>query len=185
MAVPIEQIIPGAVFRFKTADRRVVSLSKPVGSGFDVKWKYADGKKRAGRLGGAQWVHYFRQDAIHQLPNHPQTPPPKTERKPVGGLQERVEALEQKLQLRLPWSTFTRQISEVSGDPANWVLGLGEMQMPKTFFIAPTMADCLDLAERYVNGIENPGLHVAASFCGDSLRREDFVDEVSLEGGPQ
>lgn len=67
MAVPIEQILPGAVFRFKTADRRVVSLSEPVGSGFDVLWEYADGKKRGGRLGGRQWVYYFRSDAIEQV----------------------------------------------------------------------------------------------------------------------
>lgn len=34
MSVSIEQIKPGAVFRFKTAPRRVTSLSKPLGTGF-------------------------------------------------------------------------------------------------------------------------------------------------------
>ncbi|MGQ5490497.1 hypothetical protein ACUH78_16755 [Thauera sp. ZXT1-4] len=42
MAVAIEQIQPGAVFRFKTAARRVTSLSKPLGAGFNVNWEYAD-----------------------------------------------------------------------------------------------------------------------------------------------
>ena len=36
MSVSIEQIKPGAVFRFKTAPRRVTSLSKPLGTGFNV-----------------------------------------------------------------------------------------------------------------------------------------------------
>lgn len=34
MSVSIEQIKPGAVFRFKTAPRRVTSLRKPLGTGF-------------------------------------------------------------------------------------------------------------------------------------------------------
>lgn len=69
MAVEIGQIKPGAVFRFKTAARRVTSLSKPLGAGFDVNWEYADGKKRGGRLTGSQWVHYFKADAIEQIPD--------------------------------------------------------------------------------------------------------------------
>lgn len=69
MAVKIGQIKPGAVFRFKTAARRVTSLSKPLGAGFDVNWEYADGKKRGGRLTGSQWVHYFKADAIEQIPD--------------------------------------------------------------------------------------------------------------------
>lgn len=68
MAVAIEQIQPGAVFRFKTAARRVTSLSKPLGAGFNVNWEYADGKKRGGRLSGSQWVHYFKVQAIEQIP---------------------------------------------------------------------------------------------------------------------
>lgn len=69
MSVSIEQILPGAVFRFKTAARRVLSRSKPLGAGFNVNWEYADGKKRGGRLTGSQWVHYFRSDAIEQIPD--------------------------------------------------------------------------------------------------------------------
>lgn len=67
MAVAIEQIQPGAVFRFKTANRRVTSLSSPLGAGFNVNWEYADGKKRGGRLSGSQWVHYFKANAIEQI----------------------------------------------------------------------------------------------------------------------
>ncbi len=67
MAVAIEQIQPGAVFRFKAANRRVVGLGGARGRGYDVQWEYADGKKRSGKLGGSQWVHYFRADAIEQI----------------------------------------------------------------------------------------------------------------------
>ncbi len=69
MSVSIEQIKPGAVFRFKTAPRRVTSLSKPLGTGFNVNWEYADGRKRGGRLTGSQWVHYFKSDAMEQIPD--------------------------------------------------------------------------------------------------------------------
>jgi len=69
MAVAIETIKPGNVFRFKTALRRVKSLSPPIGSGFSVNWEYADGKKRGGRLGGTQWVHYFKSEAIDVVPD--------------------------------------------------------------------------------------------------------------------
>lgn len=69
MSVSIEQILPGAVFRFKAAARRITSLGKPAGRGFNVNWEYADGKKRGGRLTGSQWVHYFRSDAIEQIPD--------------------------------------------------------------------------------------------------------------------
>jgi hypothetical protein len=69
MAVAIEQIKPGAVFRFKTAPRRVTGFGKQMGTGFNVKWEYADGKKRGGRLTGSMWVHYFRANAIEQIPD--------------------------------------------------------------------------------------------------------------------
>jgi hypothetical protein len=69
MAVAIEQIKPGAVFRFKKALRRVKSLSPWVGNGCSVNWEYADGQKRGGKLIGTQWVHYFRADAIDQVPD--------------------------------------------------------------------------------------------------------------------
>lgn len=98
----------------------------------------------------------------------------------MNDLQQRVEAIESKLKLRLPGSTFTRQLAEKSGDPVNWVLGVGEMQMPKTFFVASTMAQCVELAERYVDGLSNPGLHVTAGFCGESFMKEDFVEFAAV-----
>jgi hypothetical protein len=71
MAVSIDQIKPGAVFRFKNGPRRVIEFAKPMGLGFNtrVKWEYADGKKRNGRLTGTQFVHYFRANAIEQIPD--------------------------------------------------------------------------------------------------------------------
>lgn len=69
MAVPIETIQPGAVFRFKTAQRRVVAIFDVTARGCMVRWAYADQKPRGGKLGGEQWVHYFRTDAIEQVPN--------------------------------------------------------------------------------------------------------------------
>lgn len=67
MAVPIESIQVGRVFEFQNGPRRVVKLSEPLGSGFQVTWEYADGVKRNGKLGGSQWVHYFRSDARREL----------------------------------------------------------------------------------------------------------------------
>lgn len=67
MAVPIETIQVGRVFEFKNGARRVVSLSPPLGSGFQVRWEYADGVKRNGKIGGSQWVHYFRSEAKREL----------------------------------------------------------------------------------------------------------------------
>jgi hypothetical protein len=69
MAVAIEQIKPGAVFRFKNGPRRVAGFGKQMGTGFNVRWEYADGKKRGGRLAGSMWVHYFRANAIEQIPD--------------------------------------------------------------------------------------------------------------------
>ena len=69
MPVSIEQIRPGAVFRFKTAARRVTSLSKPLGAGFNVNWEYADRLPRGGKRTGSQWVHYFRANAIEEIPD--------------------------------------------------------------------------------------------------------------------
>jgi hypothetical protein len=72
MAVRLEQIKVGAVFSFKTGTRRVVTTSTVSDRGFNVGWEYADGKKRAGRLGGEQWCHYFRKDAIAEVPQEAQ-----------------------------------------------------------------------------------------------------------------
>lgn len=67
MAVPIESIQVGRVFEFKTSARRVVGVSPSLGNGFMVRWEYADGVKRNGKIGGSQWVHYFRSDAKREL----------------------------------------------------------------------------------------------------------------------
>jgi len=68
MAVSIEDIKPGAVFKFKTANRVVTACTDENERGFMVAWQYADGRPRAGRVGGSQWVHYFRTQAIECLP---------------------------------------------------------------------------------------------------------------------
>lgn len=69
MSVPIQTVQPGAVFRFKTANRRVVALSDVTDRGCMVRWAYADHKPRGGKIGGKQWVHYFRADAIERVPD--------------------------------------------------------------------------------------------------------------------
>jgi hypothetical protein len=69
MAVKIEQIKIGAVFLFKNGPRRVTGFGKQMGTGFNVKWEYADGRKRGGRLTGSMWVHYFRAKAIEEIPD--------------------------------------------------------------------------------------------------------------------
>ncbi|EPV2770926.1 TPA: hypothetical protein VDW60_003962 [Pseudomonas aeruginosa] len=46
MAVPIDSIQVGRVFEFPGGARRVVKLSPPLGTGFNVEWEYADGQKR-------------------------------------------------------------------------------------------------------------------------------------------
>lgn len=67
MSVKVESIIVGAVFRFKTALRRVIAVGPLLGTGFNVVWAYADGEPRGGKLGGKQWVHYFKKEAIEQV----------------------------------------------------------------------------------------------------------------------
>jgi hypothetical protein len=86
MPVSIEQIRPGAVFRFKTAARRVTSLSKPLGAGFNVNWEYADRLPRGGKRTGSQWVHYFRANAIEEIPD----PGPAAEQRKLIPLQRVV-----------------------------------------------------------------------------------------------
>ncbi|HFL2868632.1 TPA: hypothetical protein ACGWVL_003006 [Pseudomonas aeruginosa] len=67
MAVPIDSIQVGRVFEFPDGARRVVKLSPPLGTGFNVEWEYADGHKRQGKHGGSQWVHYFQKTAKREL----------------------------------------------------------------------------------------------------------------------
>lgn len=66
MSVDKSQLVPGAVFRFKNADRRIVSI-KINGRIEYVVWEYADNQKRGGKLGGTQATNYFRSDAIEQI----------------------------------------------------------------------------------------------------------------------
>ena len=68
MAISVEQIKVGAVFKFAKANRRVVGIGEVGERGFNVEWAYADGKSRGGRIGGSQWCHYFKSDAIEELP---------------------------------------------------------------------------------------------------------------------
>lgn len=68
MAVALTEIVVGAVFRFKTAARRVVGRHNETDRGFMVSWQYADGRPRGGRTSGSQWVHYFRREAIERIP---------------------------------------------------------------------------------------------------------------------
>lgn len=68
MSVPIEQITPGAVFRFKAGLRRVKKLRDHAGTGFMVDYELVDGQPRR-RQTGSQWVHYFRKEAIEQVPD--------------------------------------------------------------------------------------------------------------------
>lgn len=67
MPVSMQQVQDGAVFKFKTADRRVTGFGERMRNGFDVHWEYADGKKRSGRLGGSMWIHYFIREAIEEV----------------------------------------------------------------------------------------------------------------------
>lgn len=64
MSVELNSIKAGACFRFKTAVRRVIKILKE-----EVHWEYADGVKRSGRRGGVQWIHYFRVEALEQVPD--------------------------------------------------------------------------------------------------------------------
>lgn len=67
MAVPIESVQIGKVFDFKNGPRGVMGFSAPLGAGFNVRWEYADGVKRNGKIGGSQWIHYFRKDALREV----------------------------------------------------------------------------------------------------------------------
>jgi hypothetical protein len=64
MAVKADSLKVGACFRFKTAVRRITRIERS-----EVHWEYADHKRRAGRLGGVQWLEYFRSEAIEEAPD--------------------------------------------------------------------------------------------------------------------
>lgn len=68
MAVPMQQIVPGAVFRFKNGLRRVTRIHEPLGPGCMVDWEYADGEPHR-RQSGSLWNHTFRIQAIEQVPD--------------------------------------------------------------------------------------------------------------------
>lgn len=64
MSVDKELIVPGAVFQFKNAQRRVFGITTNSGGRpMYVIWEYADGKKHNGKLGGRQYYPYFFSDA--------------------------------------------------------------------------------------------------------------------------
>ena len=69
MPVKLEQIQPGAVFRFKNGLRRVTKLVDNFGSPPNVSWEYADGVKRGGKLNGVMWIHHFKAEAIEEVPD--------------------------------------------------------------------------------------------------------------------
>lgn len=73
MSVKLEAVQVGSVFEFPAGPRRVVKLGSPIGGdfnrGFNVCWEYADGQKRAGRLEGELWIHYFRRQAVREIPD--------------------------------------------------------------------------------------------------------------------
>ena len=64
MTVQAVSLKVGACFRFKTAVRRITRIEKS-----EIHWEYADRKRRAGRLGGVQWLEYFRSEAIEEVPD--------------------------------------------------------------------------------------------------------------------
>ncbi|MFL9611105.1 hypothetical protein ACKF11_13550 [Methylobacillus sp. Pita2] len=66
MSVKEDQIKIGAVFRFPTANRRVVAI-QPIGHSFDVIWEYADGVARRGLMGGKKWIKGFAREALEQV----------------------------------------------------------------------------------------------------------------------
>jgi hypothetical protein len=71
MTVSIDQVTPGAVFRFKTAARRVVNVTidATAPSGY-VEWEYADGKKRHGKQFGSMGLQSFCKDAVEEILRH-------------------------------------------------------------------------------------------------------------------
>lgn len=68
MAVALEELVAGAVFRFKAGARRIVGRRNETDRGYMVEWAYADGKPRRGKTSGSQWCHYFRREAIERIP---------------------------------------------------------------------------------------------------------------------
>lgn len=67
MAVSFDQLVPGAVFRFKTGLRRITRV-RPYSDRFMVDWEYADGQPRQ-RRGGSVWGPNFRREAIEMVPD--------------------------------------------------------------------------------------------------------------------
>lgn len=116
MAVELSQIKVGAVFQFKTAPRRVVGTTENIGNGFNVRWEYADGKRRGGKAGGSQWVHYFRADAIEEIPD-PATGGLRTLKISGQKVQSLAEAVPITLTTKCPqkWAFMDRETGDLWG----------------------------------------------------------------------
>ena len=72
--------------------------------------------------------------------------------------EKRITALEKKygyVEGRVPGTSFVRIITEHDG--IQWSLGLGLMQDRKQYFVAPTISECLDKAEKSVIVYESLG----------------------------
>lgn len=119
MAVPLDTIRPGAVFRFKTGLRRVTQI-KPAGPesmpGFMVDWVYADDQPRR-REGGSLWAETFRLQAIEIVPDHDQAVEQRQllpSRRPVPCLPEPVDIT---LKTRCPgkWAMVDLETGELWG----------------------------------------------------------------------
>lgn len=68
MAIPVDQLRPGAVFQFKNGLRRVTALRKEGALGFMVDWEYVDGSPRR-RQSGSLWFESFRVQALALVPD--------------------------------------------------------------------------------------------------------------------
>jgi hypothetical protein len=137
MAVKIEQIKIGAVFLFKHGPRRVTGFGKPIGTGFNVRWEYADGKKRNGRLTGSQWVNYFKVNAIEQIPDPALA---GTTRRLVSGREvpSLYSATEVKLNTHCPakWAFVDLETGELWGHDGNQFRRLSSAEAEEVMDVA-------------------------------------------------
>lgn len=132
MAVPIETIRPGAVFRFKTGLRRVIRI-KPAGPesipGFMVDWEYADDQPHR-RSRGSLWAETFRLQAIEPVPDHDQAGEQRQllpSRRTVHCLPEPVEII---LRTRCPakWRLVDLETGDLWGHDGQHFVRLSDEQ---------------------------------------------------------
>lgn len=115
MAVPLDQLVPGAVFRFKSGLRRITRL-RPSGQRFMVDWEYADHQPHR-RRSGSVWGPNFRREAIELVPDpsmHHESRQLLPSRRTVACLPQPVEI---KLQTRCPakWIMVDMESGELWG----------------------------------------------------------------------